>query len=84
MDKITLITYLLNEVNEELSIRKEYIKELTRAKKEAKESGKSYWNYIKWDKPIPKKSKINDSLKMIRRLSIEFEREFNDYKYDEI
>lgn len=78
--KINMMEYLLKDVQQEIQNFKDYNKESKKAEIQAEESGDkySYWHFMKWDKPVPRKAKIIDDLKMIRRLSIEFEKEFDE------
>ena len=78
MNKLDVIKFLLQEVEEEQIKLVEYnkISEEAYSTKDGEEM--SGWRYIDkhWgDKPVPRKSKILDNLKMIRRLSLEISKE---------
>lgn len=83
---LNTIEFLLKETQEELKLLQEYEIEVQRATKESEEKNDKYgcWYYMKWNKPTPRKSVIKDNLKMIRRLSIKFEKELdgrNDFGF---
>ena len=69
MDEIGVIRYLLDEIEEEKEYNKAYYKQMKQARKEAKEKGGYYLEYMghEFDQG-PRKSVINDNAKTIRRL----------------
>jgi hypothetical protein len=78
MNKLDVIKFLLNEIEEEQPKLIEYNKIVKEAYAQDEISS---WRYIdnKWgDKSKPCKSKIQDNLKMIRRLSLEISKEVDD------
>lgn len=78
MNKLEVIKFLLQEVEEEQVKLTEYNKISQEAYSTKDDEEMSGWRYINkhWeDKPIPRKSKILDNLKIIRRLSLEISKE---------
>lgn len=78
MNKLDVIKFLLQEIEEEQPKLIEY----NRIVKEAYAQDEiSSWRYIdnKWgEKSKPSKSKIKDNFKMIRRLTLEIEKELKE------
>ena len=76
---LEMIEFLLEDSKKQIIFIEEYRKEVVRAKKEAdankKDHDYSYWHYLKWDESMPSKSKIKTNLKLIRRLSLDLEKE---------
>ena len=75
MEKIEMIRYLLDEVEQEQNKFFRYESENKRAMKESAKTGESSWLFKCWDEPIPKKSRISDNCKMARRLLLSVEKE---------
>lgn len=82
-DKLNVLGYLIKDANDEI----EYINNFKTRKEEAeKESDiqkdrSIYWAWVE-DNRYPSKQKIKDNLKMIRRISLEIERELDEkYKW---
>lgn len=78
MNKLDVVKFLLDEVEEEQQNFKAYEKVEKEADKKNKEiKDFSYWRYMRdnWNKRYPSKSKIKNNLKMIRRLTLDIEKE---------
>ena len=78
MSKLEVIKFLLQEVEDEQIKLAEYNKISQEAYSTKDGEEMSGWRYIDkyWgNKPVPRKSKILDNLKMIRRLSLEISKE---------
>ena len=78
MTKLEVIKFLLNEIEEEQPKLIEYNRIVKEAYAQDEISG---WRYIDnhWgDKSKPSKSKIKDNFKMIRRLTLEIEKELKE------
>lgn len=78
MNKLEVIKFLLQEIEEEQPKLIEYQEIVKDAYAQDEISS---WRYIdnKWgDKPKPSKSKIKDNFKMIRRLTLELEKELKE------
>lgn len=78
MNKLDVIKFLLAEIEEEQPKLTEYQKIVKEA---YAQNDISNWRYIdsKWgDKPKPSKSKIETNFKMIRRLTLEIEKELKE------
>lgn len=75
MNKIEIVRYLLDEIEAEQDRFKRCEAEEARARKEAEKSDKNYWQCMKWDEPYPRKIRITDNCKMVRRLITEIVRE---------
>lgn len=74
--KLNALDYLIKDTNNEI----EYINNFKTRKEEAKNKDRStYWEWLE-DNRWPSKQRIKDNLKMIRRISLEIEREL-DKKY---
>lgn len=75
ISKLEIIKFLLDEVDKELKKGPIYEAEYERAQKLADENNKTTWHYMNYDiKPV-NKSKVKNDLKMIRRLTLEIEKE---------
>lgn len=74
-NELKLISYLLDEVKEEIALIEEYENTMREAVERAKEEARPIYCYICWDKKSPSKAKIKDDLKMIRRLTLKIEKE---------
>lgn len=76
MNKLEVISFLLKEVEKEQDKLTRYNQSELEAEEKAKDDEQhSSWYYMKWDESQPSKTKIKDYLKMIRRLTLEIERE---------
>lgn len=78
MNKLDVIKFLLNEIEEERPRLEAYQDIVKEAYAQNEISG---WRYIdsKWgDESKPSKSKIKDNFKMIRRLTLEIEKELKE------
>lgn len=71
-DELSIIKYLIEEIEEEKAYNEAHKKELDRAINKAKAEGGSWWNYFNNEAfpHEPRKSVIKDNLKMIRRLAL--------------
>lgn len=82
MKKVDVLNYLIDGVSEDIRKYIEYkIKEEQASKEYSESNGESYWEICKkYDciNPPVSKQKIKDTLKMIRRLSIEIEKGLNE------
>ena len=75
MDKLEVIKFLLQEINKEQDKFKRYAEaELEAEEKTKEDSQHSAWYYMKWDESQPSRNKLKDYLKMIRRLTLEIEK----------
>lgn len=78
MDKLEVIKFLLQEVEKEQDKIKRYNLAEIEAEEKAKSDDKhSSWYYMNWNESQPSKNKIKDYLKMIRRLTLEVEKEMD-------
>jgi hypothetical protein len=76
MNKLEVIKFLLQEIKKEQDKIKRYNIAEIEANEKAKDDDKhSAWYYMKWDESQPSKNKIKDYFKMIRRLTLEIEKE---------
>jgi hypothetical protein len=76
MNKLEVIKFLLTEIEKEQDKILRYNKAELEAEEKAKDDEQhSYWYYMNWEESQPSKNKIKDYLKMIRRLSLEIEKE---------
>lgn len=78
MNKLDVIKFLLSEIEEEQPKLTEYQKIVKEAYSTKDGEEMSGWRYIDkhWgDKPKPSKSKIETNFRMIRRLTLELEKE---------
>lgn len=76
-DKFKLIEYLLQEVKLEQQKDDTYNEERIKAEKLAKENNRHYWCYMDDSIKPTNKAKIKDYLKIIRRVTLEIEKEFD-------
>lgn len=72
--ELGIIEYLLNEVNDEVNLMKEYENAMREAEEKAKNGSCSRWYYFKWYKRAPSRLKIKENLKMIRRITHKIEK----------
>lgn len=82
-NKLNVLEYLIKNANDEIEymnnfkIRKEEVKK----KSDEKKDSSIYWEWINNNR-YPSKQRIKDNLKMIRRISLELEKEINKkYKW---
>lgn len=82
-NKLNTLDYLIKDTNNEI----EYINNFKTRKEEVenesaeKKDRSIYWAWVE-DNRCPSKQKIKDNLKMIRRISLEIERELDEkYKW---
>jgi hypothetical protein len=76
MNKIDVLNYLANDVKEKALTISRYNEAETKAREKAeKEHNYCWWDYLDWNITVPKKSQIKDNLKVIRRISLEIEKE---------
>lgn len=69
MDELSVIRYLLDEIEEEKTYNEMYYEQQKQAQREAKEKGGYYWQYMGDEfTHEPRKSVIKDNKKTIRRL----------------
>jgi len=78
ISKLDVVKFLLQEVLRE----QDKINRYNKAEKEAEEKAKngeklSAWHYMQWEESQPSKTKIKDYFKMIRRLTLEIEKEMD-------
>ena len=78
VSKLDVIKFLLQEVLRE----QDKINRYNKAEKESEEKAKngeklSAWHYMQWEESQPSKAKIKDYFKMIRRLTLEIEKEMD-------
>jgi hypothetical protein len=71
IEKLTVINFLLNEIQEEIELTEKFKAEQKRAKKEAKDIDQNYWHCLKWKGRTPSKSRITEDCKKIRQLLLE-------------
>lgn len=76
-DKFKLIDYLLQEVKAEQQKDDTYNEERIKAEELAKENNRYYWYYMDDSIKPTNKSKIKDYLKIIRRVTLEIEKEID-------
>ena len=76
-DKFKLIEYLLQEVKLEQQKDDTYNEERIKAEKLAKENNRYYWHYMDDTIKPTNKAKIKDYLKIIRRVTLEIEKEID-------
>lgn len=79
MPKFEIIQYLINEVEKEIELLQSF-KQTQRLYYKAKETDDNY-NALKnkyYNMKVPSKNKIKEYLKMIRRLSLEIDKEIGD------
>lgn len=69
--KMSVINYLMENTKQEMRLMDDYQEHRAREK----DSGK----WIHWPNKMPSKQLIKDNLKMIRRVSIEIEKEMDVY-----
>ena len=69
--KMSVINYLMENTKQEMRLMDDYHEH------RAKESDSGKW--IHWPNKMPSKQLIKDNLKMIRRVSIEIEKEMDGY-----
>lgn len=74
MVEIEFIRYLLDEVEAELEYEKKYRESEADFDEKTEREGFHNWDHPYFDMRQPVKSKINENLKMIRRLSLKIER----------
>ena len=77
MNKLDIIKYLIQSIETEQENKTRYSEELKKAKEKAEKDNNnySYWHYINYDVKDMVKSKVKNDLKMIRRLTLEIEKE---------
>ena len=85
--ELQMIEYLLNDVKQEIQNHRDYKKALDQMyadyeRAKLTQQDVSYlnepWCYLNWNKAYPKKAKITDYLKMIRRLTLKIEKELQE------
>ncbi len=76
MTKLDIIKYLISSIESELEDTVRIPENLKRELEKIDKTDKSYWAYFKYDiNEMVNKSKIKNDLKMIRRLTLEIEKE---------
>lgn len=75
MNKLDVIKFLINEIEVERDKGPIYLEETRRAQVQAEKENRSYWSCFNYDIRDINKSKIKNDLKMIRRLTLEIEKE---------
>jgi hypothetical protein len=81
MDKLEMIKFLMEDTIKQLEANEKYDKALAKARKKADEEQKhqnkfiSSWDYMPRDLQGRNNQRIKDNLKMIRRLSLDIEKE---------
>lgn len=76
MDKLNIIKFLIEDISKEIAKDDEYERVLNEAKNKAKKYDfLHYSDYMPKDLTGTKKQRIKDNLKMIRRLSLDIEKE---------
>ena len=84
MKRLEVIEFLLEQIVKQLELKDEYDLAVEIAKQEAAKEEKktekflSHWRFLKWDKKIPTKATIKDNLKLIRKLTLELEKEVEE------
>lgn len=79
MPKFEIIQYLISEVEKEIELLQSF-KQTQRLYYKAKETDDNY-KVLRdkyYDMKVPSKNKIKEYLKMVRRLSLEIEKEMGD------
>lgn len=78
MNKLVLLEELQEYAVDELDKLERYKEEVERAKAENEAKGGSrwdYWDYVNWDARIPSKNHLINTLRMIRKLTLDIEKE---------
>lgn len=77
MNKLEIIKYLIQSVETEQQNKIRYSEEVKKAQEKAEKDNNNYgyWRYINPDVKNMVKSKVKNDLKMIRRLTLEIEKE---------
>lgn len=81
MDKLEVIKFLMEDTAKQIEANEKYDKELAEARMKADEEQKhqnkfiSSWDYMPKDIQGRNNQRVKENLKMIRRLSLEIEKE---------
>lgn len=74
-EKLKVVNFLLNEINDEVSLFKRYNNHVERAIEEAKAKGGYYWQYLEYKGRLPSKARIRENCKKIRQLTLDISKE---------
>lgn len=78
-ETLDVIKYLLKEIEDDIALQEEYSLAVKEAELKADEYNKNkletqyekyYWSFMKWDKPLPKKTFVKSNSMQIRRLCV--------------
>jgi hypothetical protein len=77
MEKLQVVKFLIDEIEEEQKLLKEYkeTEKQAREKYNNEDRTRGWWSYFKWSKRKPCKSRIKNNAKKARQLLLEISKE---------